>query len=1240
MSIFDDNNYIEITKDDINDASLSSNHLEESIKKRAFANVLGARLGIKFLKQLDINASNFSSIYTIPAVLKDMDVSDIYTENNIKADIRIVADENHLFIPKAQFIFNITPDIYIFMKLSADFSTAEYIGAIAPDDMDKSVENSDYYFISKDTLYNEKSLKSALSKGKPQSNIQINDSDIVKAESMLVNFIDNDILNNEKHYVYEILTKSPELRQFFKNFEQFELISADLAHTEEILSDSVLDVLGAQEIYKNDLSEGDFASDINLDEIADATAADFAEEFIYENDEDENMPDNEDIIEGEFTELPEDAQVEEAGVLEALPSDEELANLAVNDNLYNENEIELEEIEPIEAIYEIEGFEGFEGLEAENNEISFEDFDLAINNATDISTEQEFEMSIDEQVSDIEPATELNNDVSLEINDIPEEPTDLNSIEHLDISTFETVEELQPLENFEEEQNIDLLSIEDTNEFIEPENEEILNEDNSITFDAVMENSDSDFSIDMEGTASDEFTLEEESLNEIDLSEFNTDDLSDVNEIDDITEIQEVDALETFEQPIDMTLSELEADENLPELQTVEDIQEEQELSNFDEIQTEDISSVDIDNLTLGDIAQDVNFDDVNSNTVEAQDLPMLEQLEPLAPLDGLTNTDNFENQEISQNDLEEEETSLRNDTAQDNIQNTREMSIQQEIILPEAETPNNEEDDDFSGLEEFTMDMAAAVEESNPHVHNPQLPRENTPAPQSFNETNLDIQGTIDNITAETAQINENFGLETFEAEQEIAMETFVPEQTNEVTMETYSPEQTADIQMETYNPNAVGGMEMETYSPETSDNSMYDNAFDTEGFTSDSQQGEGSELGSVNLDDLDDFDETDDFGLDNDTGNIDSIDSEFDNLNTDDIDISDINLDDIDLNDPNLNIDNIDLNEFDVDDMSSIENIPDITEQNVNYEMPQEDYSQYNPETGMPQNEEYVPDFNQNDQSTIEALYEGNPQNQNPGEAMDQSFNNNNVNESYQVPPQPQKKKTSPLLGILLIVLICAFGYMKKDLIMEKFNANKGVTVAQDQNMPIEGETQEDKEDAELLNDNTPPEGENPDAANQGIGDIPGEAGGPQDAASMEASLHQAGSQANTPPAANTYAKTPEPLASSEIKRLYWEIPQELTYNEAVVNYLKTVGKAMKFAIQSDLLNISEMPYSSKMIVDVVIKKDGSYDNVVTTVSSGSKQIDAIVLQSVKAALKYVKAPTSEFKNDSYNFSLIINF
>ena len=62
--------------------------------------------------------------------------------------------------------------------------------------------------------------------------------------------------------------------------------------------------------------------------------------------------------------------------------------------------------------------------------------------------------------------------------------------------------------------------------------------------------------------------------------------------------------------------------------------------------------------------------------------------------------------------------------------------------------------------------------------------------------------------------------------------------------------------------------------------------------------------------------------------------------------------------------------------------------------------------------------------------------------------------------------------------------------------------------------------------------------------------------------------------------------------------------------------------------------------MIVDVQINKSGELTSTNVTVSSGSKQIDAIVLQSVKAALKYVKAPTSEFTKDSYDFSLIINF
>ena len=113
---------------------------------------MGARLGIKFLHSIDIKADNYESMYTIPAVLKDMDIADICV-NNIKVDVRVVPDENQLFVPKSQFEFNTTPDIYIFIKISQDFSYAEFIGAIAPEEIDKNNGNKDYYYVSKDNLY-------------------------------------------------------------------------------------------------------------------------------------------------------------------------------------------------------------------------------------------------------------------------------------------------------------------------------------------------------------------------------------------------------------------------------------------------------------------------------------------------------------------------------------------------------------------------------------------------------------------------------------------------------------------------------------------------------------------------------------------------------------------------------------------------------------------------------------------------------------------------------------------------------------------------------------------------------------------------------------------------------------------------------------------------------------------------------------------------------------------------------
>lgn len=1165
MGIFDDNKFIEITQDDVKDAVYSSSNLEDRIKQRAFANVIGGRLGIKYLKSIGFNATNQNSLYTIPAVLKDMDISDINIDN-IKVDVRIVQNEHALFVPKAQYEFNVTPDLYIFLVMSEDLSTANFVGAIAPDEVNKSKEINGYYIVDNGTLYNENSLKKALKKSKPKSNLPTNENDIVKAQALIVNFIDGDIMNNEKHFMYEQLMKCGELCEMFRQFQHFELISTDLVHTNEILSDSVLDVLGAQQIYQGDDLPDEFGSDVDLDEIANTTVADFVEDYIEENhvgEEAMNL-DNNDIINGEFEEKGEKI-IEEPGQLDELPSDEELANFETfePEQVEEEESFTLDDLTPSEnaSIPNLNmdnagTFEGFGGLEPNmsqaelddltSNTIDLDNIDLGgFSDLTQNDNSQSEQQPSNEETQADTPELE-------EIQSIDEiaKDDDINFLDFEDIPDLQDLnadESLNTLDNFADFEEVDSNNIPELEELTEVPTEQIASQD---TVEQPME--------------------EFEQVEEISAEPEEQPSLMDAvkNEGFDMTD------LESFETPIDLTLPELEPDDDLPSLEEItedETPQEQEPQTVQDDTQDSALTEMpEDDNLellepvtpledlvpqTLDDIAQDVNFS------------------EPEQPSEK-TNTSN-EIQELPQqfqslgNDEETQEVDLSD----------FEMEQQPQETQPQAEetltSDSSSDDDDMSGLEEFTMDMAAAVEEANPNLNNPQVP--------------------VDDA------MNDAFS----------AFNDFTSMSNDDSSSQQASSQAT-------------------------------------------------SEFDNINLDDLDDLDSDDsipDDALnsqsDINTDNID-LDSEIDNLVNSDIDLSEINLDDIDLNDPDIQ--NVDLDFSDEDfnagmqsstapqpEMSQgagLNDIPDMTAQQNYNDM------QFNPDdiNNIPQGaDNYDPNFAANDQSTIETLYDNTqPQGQMGNDAMDNTLNQNNVNmNNYQMPPQkPKAKKPSPLLGILLIVLLVTFGYTKKDLIMEKINANKGVQTQQDQNMPIEGETQEDKEDAQMLNDTTPENAEEGDESKQPIGAIPGEAGGPQDVASMNASLNQGKERLADKNLTTLPSKPQAPLYTNQIKKLYWEVPQELTYNDAVVKYLKITGRAMKFAIQSDLLNASELPYSSKMIVDVQINKSGELTGTNVTVSSGSKQIDAIVLQSVKAALKYVKAPTSEFTKDSYNFSLIINF
>lgn len=284
MRIFNKKNIIKIAEDDLNDAKLSSiDFSNQDIAKRAFVDVLGARLAMKFLFSKKIEANNIYSMYTIKNILGQLDVADIYFEN-IKIDIRLVFNSNEIFIPKSHFEYNVLPDIYAILELKEDLSSAEFLGFVEPNGVDKGNENKDFYFVEQEELQNPENLKEFLKNFSTENNYRKTLEDTEGAETLFISSIDNEISEQDRIFLLQQLSQSFELREKFVEFENFELISLNVAKNEELLKDSVLEIVGAQKAFDEEaaLVEINFEEPSN-DEIQDFVKTEEANEHKSNN---------------------------------------------------------------------------------------------------------------------------------------------------------------------------------------------------------------------------------------------------------------------------------------------------------------------------------------------------------------------------------------------------------------------------------------------------------------------------------------------------------------------------------------------------------------------------------------------------------------------------------------------------------------------------------------------------------------------------------------------------------------------------------------------------------------------------------------------------------------------------------------------------------------------------------------------------------------------------------------------
>lgn len=584
--------YIE-DEDKYEAGNASGSFATEEIKKKVYINTLGNKLATKYLAQEGIDVSNVYNMHSLHMMQANFDISDIMLPN-IHIDVRVVYDEKLIFIPKSHFFYGLTPDIYVILYMGKNGNHMKFLGFFEPKLINKNNKNEDYYFIEKEKLSNPADLKKYIENFDGNTSLIADKEDTELAQNLTFSLIDNDITENDKKQLINLMLKNSNIREQLNDFDRFERVSYNVATSEDFGSVEKDLTVQSENI---ETKEDEFETFENIDEFA---------EFEPENiisPEDEFISDKE-------VEIAEDD--EEEVLTENFESEEPLEVEEIIDDLTEAQFVEEKQLENIVETEKMEQEEAFqeepEVMEPENSDDIEENIEINDEVAEPYSLEELFNETLHSESSEPEELEPI--DTIDELKEISVEEPELPEPESLDFN----IESL----NDEGDDNIETADIEDFGENNMPIEEESPFEDPDVLaieqIDARNEEEIPQIEEPIETTTLEDLNLPEEDIEQENNEEETIDTISfdsmekinePVEDAEEVEEVSETIALEDFA---------------IPEQETSETVEE-----DVQPVVYENSTVISNTNKVEGEIPIDINYAEQ-----EEQNLEELEKLEVL----------------------------------------------------------------------------------------------------------------------------------------------------------------------------------------------------------------------------------------------------------------------------------------------------------------------------------------------------------------------------------------------------------------------------------------------------------------------------------------------------------------------------------------------------------------------------------------------------------------------------------
>ena len=1227
---------IYIEKDNITEAEfMSKSFVNRGIKNRAYINALGAELVMKYLVSEGFNIEELHNIHSISKVLEKIDIADVLLPN-IHIDVRVVFDDNQIFIPKSHFDLEIVPDIYLVLKLDEKFDHAEFLGYFKPEQINKKDANKDYYFIAKSKLSSPETLSKFIKDYPGKVSRNLSEEDMLRGRELSVTLADHNITDDEFREFLELLLLNDSLRESVLEFDNFETLAYNVAsglgksQSIELITPAVETPAGESSDSENSTGE----ELLNNEEItlAEPELGDddiLLDESFFDDDETESDENNNQS----------DTDEEEQQQPETDSED-------VSDNLEN-----------IETDIEEDTLIGAESIDLGDDLL---DENLTVSNDIETSTvEEDIQTDIDTSIE--ESSLPILDEESV---DLGEDLLDNDLTASDDIETSTVEEDIQTdIDTSIEESSLPILDEESVDL-----GEDLLDNDLTASDDIETSTVEEDIQIDMDASLEETplTNLEEETLNlGEDLGE------EEIQEIDSLQEETDTEPSEPAEVGSGVNLAESITNALKDSLTGTAAAAAGAVTAETGSIAAGEKASNEA--MKLASVAGDLVNDIVNKNieqqqknldkidyaksTTDATAVP--EHISALAhDLAAAKLEINLEAEESGQFDSPKDLSDLKP------IENQHEeVEFQQETIeLGNMETVQTEEFTEDTGSI-VNLDNLKNIDSPTKPVDNldemlkePDVEKMDLPNLSSF-EINEDGTSSFDNFVTDINYNNEEDHL----VDLNMPSNEFKIDDDNDGLDFSINTEDDADLSVDKSILGISDTIIDQSQKVEEYDNPDFSNTlsesdlaldtdFDTTMPAQDIQSDSNlnivdEQLPESNLNnstpeysDVDDFSEllSDDDGLSDgfmqNNANESALQSEEDTMpeNPSVMPAEEDNQSEQEqdwLNDTNYdNLQDIEIEQQESPSAGSeisdeelitepdaapakafavIENSTVISDRTFNVGEIHIDIN--NPQASQ---------FNGAENESLEDLYD--PNSKVPGGSLLQQPGR--LGSSSGAPSAGLGIGLKLIGGLVVLAIVCAIGFGAAKL----FKA------------PTEEAPQP------ITDDITPASSDNGVAESNTLNV------NPDNVVKMDNNTNALAST-NTAPAAKTKpaasAKTQQQTSSLtpvqkksmaattfiEVRKLSWEVPDYVSYNSQFKQYFQAAGKSLKLSLTSDLLLATDYAYSNEIRVSVTFDKDGTFKTAQIVTSSGSTQIDNIVLQTVNQTLKVLKAPHSVGNDES---------